>query len=340
MNAAGVPIASSKEYFGRAFSLTAPTLPDNLQVGDFCFVKYKSSLSNTDIWYVGRIVSTRSKFCDPIQVEFKKTLSGDTSPLLLPSPTRAWVDLWSVRRNLPANIDAQLDMTSVPRGKRACASPKGAMNVDTLFGKSIQTSKLQHAALYTKQGKSPHLTLSTLSTSSASCASSTPSPTRTITKLGKLGKLGKRSKTHDRRKLSDKRRPSVVDTIVLEASIVKDAPSSPSQTSADEHSTSSTGVVDTVNPQTLQTPQAPQLARQTTEMEAAHGLLRMLPELSTCSTLSTMPMMTTMAMPLPTHLIAWYFDKPCVNSRAPCARMPIWCSYCPTCGLAQMAQTA
>jgi len=325
MHTPGVSFASSNGYVGRAFSSTAPTIPDNLKVGDFCFVKYKSSLFNNKGWYVGRIVSTRNKPCDPIQVEFKKTLSGDTSPLLLPSPTRAWVDLWSVRRKLPTDIDAQLDMLSVPRGKRACASPKGAMNVDTLFGKSIQTSKLQHAALYTKQGKSSHPPPST------PFVSSIPSPTRTITKFSKLGK------TKERRKMSDKKGPSSVDTIVLEASIVNDAPSSPSQTSADECFTPST-----VNSQTFESrPQAPQLARQTTEMEAAHGLLRMVPELSTSSTPSatpmTTPMMTTMAMPLPTHLIAWYFDKPCVNSRAPCSRMPMWCSYCPTCGLAQTA---
>ena len=122
-----------------------PTLPDALQVGEYCYAKYKAPTGDLT-WFVAKIHAVRKKLCDPVQVEFKKTLSGISSPLLLPSPTRAWVDLWSIRRDTPNTV--QLEAATTPLSKRACVRNKGAMNVDHLFKESIKLSKTRHAAMY------------------------------------------------------------------------------------------------------------------------------------------------------------------------------------------------
>lgn len=300
-----------------------PTLPDALQINDCCYAKFKSPVGELT-WFVAKIIVVRKKLCDPVQVEFKRTLDGVSLPLLLPSPIRAWVDLWSIRRDVPHTV--QLESTCTPLFKRACVRNKGDMNVNHLFKESIKNSKLQHAALYNTQN----------------------APKSAIKKT-KVRKPRFSSTLSLRKRRSDVPPPYTLNElghmVVPESSVeifkeMQICPE-PNQTLLEKECS-------------ITSPKAS--SRGNTELEAAHGLLQMTPphlaptqaelhqpvespiadlKVDQAAPKATPPVMASDV--LKSHLIYWYMDKACVNTQVVCSRMPVWCLFCPMCGHAQQA---
>ena len=297
-----------------------PTLPDALQVDDYCYVKYKSPTGDLT-WYVSKIIAVRKKLCDPVQVEFKKTLSGVSSPLLLPSPTRAWVDLWSIRRDVPNTI--QLDAVSTPLAKRACVRQKGAMNIDQLFKESIKISKSRHSTTY--PSKEPPLSAikkskmknKRRSNSSSWPAFEIPDP-YTVNELGHIVVPDSCVEVVQETQYSS-----------VEASLTPPKASSHGNTVLD----AAHGLLQMTPPhQPNELPNELPIAESQIDSIASAIALPIAPPIAPPT---APPVMASTV--LKSHLISWYMDKACVNTQGVCSRMPVWCLFCPMCGHAQQA---
>ena len=75
-------------------------LPDGLVLGDECFAFGHSAIVGKQ-WFRTRLLSLHSKYTDQVRVEYIATRDGQTA-LSLPEPRKAFVPLYQIRREAPA----------------------------------------------------------------------------------------------------------------------------------------------------------------------------------------------------------------------------------------------
>ena len=94
-------------------------ITDGLQVGDECFAR--GSMLELK-WFKARVLAVRPK--PPcIRVEYLATYDGETMPLLLPEPRKAFVHEGDVRREKPAHALASADAANSSAPDAATAPP-------------------------------------------------------------------------------------------------------------------------------------------------------------------------------------------------------------------------
>ena len=77
---------------------------DELAVGDHAVgstVFAKGSAGAGEAWYEAKVIAHRERF-PPLQVKYKRTLTGDKSVLMLPAPVVAFLPLTHVTAEKPA----------------------------------------------------------------------------------------------------------------------------------------------------------------------------------------------------------------------------------------------
>jgi hypothetical protein len=102
-----------------AMAGNALAIPDGLQVGDECFAR--GSMLELK-WFKARVVAVRPK-TPCIRVEYLATFDGDTMPLLLPEPRKAFVHEEDVRREKPAHALASAAAPNSSAPDAAAAPP-------------------------------------------------------------------------------------------------------------------------------------------------------------------------------------------------------------------------